>query len=71
MQATRRGFSAGLVAALGLTACGGGGGGVTRAPAEAQFPAVPNPAFDAWVASFRPRAVAAGLPEAMWAICPA
>ena len=64
MQATRRGFSAGLVAALGLTACGGGGGGVTRAPAEAQFPAVPNPAFDAWVASFRPRAVAAGIPEA-------
>ena len=64
MVATRRGFSAGLVAALGLAACGGGGGGASRAPAEAQFPPAPNPAFDAWVASFRPRAVAAGIPEA-------
>jgi membrane-bound lytic murein transglycosylase B len=64
MWATRRVFTLGL-GAWGLAACGGGGGsaGVTRAPAEAQFPPAPNPAFDAWVAAFRPRAVAAGIPE--------
>jgi lytic murein transglycosylase len=62
MQATRRVFTLGL-GAWGLAACSGGGGGAARPVAEAQFPPAPNPAFDAWVAAFRPRAVAAGIPE--------
>ncbi len=62
MRATRREFALGL-AALTLAGCGGGGAPASRV-AEAQFPAVPNPAWDAWVAAFRPRALAAGIPEA-------
>lgn len=62
MRVTRREFAVGL-AALTLAGCGGGAAPAARV-AEAQFPAVPNPAFDAWVAGFRPRAVAAGIPEA-------
>ena len=61
MRATRREFACGL-AALTLAACGGGAAPASRV-AEAQFPPAPNPAFDAWVAAFRPRAVAAGIPD--------
>jgi lytic murein transglycosylase len=67
MRTTRRGFATGILAlgAMGgLAACGGGGGSIAQGVPEAQFPAVPNPAFDAWVAGFRPRAAAAGIPEA-------
>jgi len=63
METTRRVFTLGL-GACGLAACGGGGGATAARPvAEAQFPPAPNPAFDAWVAAFRPRAAAAGIPE--------
>jgi lytic murein transglycosylase len=69
MGTTRRNFGAGLAALLALAACGGGGGGgAARGVAEASFPPAPNPAFDAWVAAFRPRAVAAGIPEATVAV---
>ena len=66
MQTTRRNFGAGMATLLALAACGGGGGmggGTARRAPEATFPPAPNPAFDAWVAAFRPRAVAAGIPE--------
>jgi membrane-bound lytic murein transglycosylase B len=55
MQSTRRNFSLGL-AALGLSACvgGGGRGGFTAAP-QADMPMVADAGFDAWVANFRPR----------------
>jgi len=50
------------LAALGLSA-GGGTSTSTRAP-RSSFRAVPNPAFDAWILAFRPRARAAGISEA-------
>ena len=58
-----------VISALGalmLSACGAGvapramGGSRPRA-AEAQFPAVPNAGFDAWVAGFRGRAAGQGI----------
>jgi membrane-bound lytic murein transglycosylase B len=61
MQSTRRNFSLGL-AALGLSACvgGGGRGGFTAAP-QADMPMVADAGFDAWVANFRPRALSKGV----------
>ncbi|ULB11468.1 lytic murein transglycosylase [Cereibacter azotoformans] len=58
MQATRRMMMLGLLAA-GLAGCGGGMG-LSPAP-EPAMRAVPNPAWDAWVAGFRPRALGAGI----------
>jgi lytic murein transglycosylase len=61
MQATRRAILIGI-SALGLSACvGGGGGGGGSVSAEPVMRAVPNPGYDAWVASFKPRAVARGI----------
>ncbi|TRD16639.1 lytic murein transglycosylase [Palleronia caenipelagi] len=60
MKLSRRAAILGL-GAVGLTACGGGGGGVTRAVAQESMPSVPNPGWDAWVANFRPRALNAGV----------
>src|SRR5687768_9959710 len=52
-------------AALALSSCGGGTrGGQAEAQSVNQFVTVPNPAYDAWVASFLPRARAAGVPDA-------
>ena len=65
---SRRHVLAGL-AALGLSACGGVGlgqvtglGGGTGGARVNEFVATPNPDWDAWVASFKPRAVASGIP---------
>ena len=53
----------GLIAA-GLSACvgGGGRGSVGAAQAETVMRPVPNAGFDAWVAGFRARAAARGIP---------
>ncbi len=58
MTITRRVVTLTSLAAL-LSACVGGGGGAS-APA-AQFRAVPNAGYDAWVAGFRTRAAARGI----------
>ncbi|PRY21169.1 lytic murein transglycosylase [Aliiruegeria haliotis] len=63
MQVNRRIFVAGL-AATGLTACSGGGGGANAQATATRMKAVPNPAFDAWVASFKGRAAASGISQA-------
>ncbi len=64
MQITRRSFSSLSVAAL-LSACVGGGTvGRGGAVSEAQFLAMPNPAFDAWVEGFKSRATAKGISDA-------
>ncbi len=60
MQATRRTFTFG-VAALTLSACSGGVGSTPTRVAEPELEAVPNPAYDAWVAAFIPRAAAQGI----------
>lgn len=65
---TRRAFSAGLGLAA-LSGCVGGGGGaqtLAPRPAEAALPMAPNPAFDAWVAGFRARALARGVSAATY-----
>lgn len=58
MNLDRRGVALGLGALL-LSACGGGPVAVSRA--EPAMRAVPNPAFDAWVAAFKGRAAARGI----------
>ena len=60
---TRRVTVMGLIAA-GLSACvgGGGRGPVGAAQAETVMRPVPNAGFDAWVAGFRARAAARGIP---------
>jgi membrane-bound lytic murein transglycosylase B len=61
---SRRNVLMGL-AALGLSACGGTGlGQGAGGPRVNEFAAVPDPGWDAWVASFLPRARAAGIPDA-------
>ncbi|AZB57131.1 lytic murein transglycosylase [Cereibacter sphaeroides] len=60
MQATRRAVMLGLLA-TGLAGCGGGFGIGSGAAPEPAMRAVPNPAWDAWVAGFRPRALGAGI----------
>ena len=62
MQATRRAVLFGITATA-LTACAGGGAGTGFAPRapEPTMRAVPNAAYDAWVASFRGRAAASGI----------
>lgn len=67
MSATRRNFTFGL-AALGLSACVGGGsssslGSFSAAPTPGMSP-VPNAGYDAWVANFRARALAKGISDA-------
>jgi lytic murein transglycosylase len=67
MSITRRHFGLGL-AALGLSACaggatsGGGGSSETGALPPDLLPA-PNAGYDAWVASFRSRALSQGISE--------
>ncbi len=62
MQAARRAVLMGGVA-WGLSACVGSGGASGPAPAVAAAPrAVPNTGFDAWIAGFRGRAAARGIP---------
>ena len=52
------------MAAVGLSACvGGGGGPVGVAVAETAPRAVPNAGFDAWVEGYRGRAAARGIPR--------
>lgn len=60
MQLTRWAVTLGLSASV-LSACSG----VSVAPraAEQQLQAVANPAFDDWVAAFRPRAAAGGISQ--------
>jgi lytic murein transglycosylase len=62
MRTTRRAVTLGI-AAVGLAACTGGPGAppASRAAPEPAMIPVPNPAFDAWVAGFRPRAEAQGI----------
>lgn len=60
MYISRRLFLSG-VSALSLSACAGGGVPMTRASAPVVMRAQANPAFDAWKASFRGRAIAAGI----------
>ncbi|GAB1480518.1 lytic murein transglycosylase [Paracoccaceae bacterium] len=55
----RRAILGGMGLAL-LSACVGGGGGGAPVPAQT-WRAVPNPGFDAWVASFRDRAAGRGI----------
>jgi membrane-bound lytic murein transglycosylase B len=64
MRVTRRAVLWGSMA-VGLSACvgGGGRGPVGAAQAETVMRAVPNAGFDAWVAGFRGRAAARGIPE--------
>ncbi len=67
MQATRRVFSIGAMAAL-LSACSGRTGGGFSAAAAPRAPdpvmmAVPNAGWDAWVASFRGRAASRGISQ--------
>jgi peptidoglycan lytic transglycosylase B len=68
MKITRRHFALGF-AACGLAACGNTaalpvGGRTGAAGAAADFRAVPNAGYDAWVAAFRARAGGYGLSEA-------
>jgi len=58
---TRRHFIA-LSGAFTLQACSTGGG-VSTSNAETTMRAVPNPAFDAWVAGFKTRAVSKGISD--------
>ncbi|MEH6775685.1 MAG: lytic murein transglycosylase [Cereibacter changlensis] len=60
MQATRRAVLFGI-SATALAACSGGGSGFAPRPAEPAMRAVPNAAYDAWVAGFRGRAAASGI----------
>ncbi len=62
MHVSRRSVLGGIAAAA-LTGCSGGAGSVGNASSAATR-AVPNPAFDAWVASFRQRAAAGGISQA-------
>ncbi len=60
----RRTFGLGLIA-LGLSACGGTPArfNASSTAREAAFPALPNPAFDAWVAGFKTRAAGQGISQ--------
>jgi lytic murein transglycosylase len=58
---TRRAFALG-VAAFGLSGCVEGGGAGPVARAEPAMRPVPNAGWDAWVAAFRSRAAARGIP---------
>ncbi len=62
MEISRRTVFLGLTAALVSGCAGGGGSNVSRSSA-ASVRAVPNPAFDAWVASFKGRAAAQGVSQ--------
>ncbi len=64
MRLTRRQVGLGL-GALGLAACGGPPS-LAPAPAEEVMRAAPNPAWDAWVAAFRPRALSRGVSASTW-----
>ncbi|SPJ26447.1 lytic murein transglycosylase [Palleronia abyssalis] len=59
MILTRRTTLLGLIAG-GLQACAGGPAAVSVSR-ETTMPTAPNPAYDAWVANFRPRAMAQGI----------
>ena len=68
MDHSRRAFTLGLTA-LGLSACGAGGGGGALGPtANAGLPAdlrpQRNPGYDAWVAAFKARAGNSGISQA-------
>ena len=68
MQVSRRAVSLGLMAA-GLSGCVGGGGGgsagrvVGQSIAEPGMTPVANAGYDDWVAGFKPRATAKGIPQ--------
>ncbi len=62
MEFSRRTMALTMATAL-VAACSGGGGGFSRAP-DTTARAVPNPAFDAWVAGFKGRAAANGISQA-------
>ncbi|RYH11523.1 lytic murein transglycosylase [Tropicimonas sp. IMCC6043] len=62
MILSRRTAFLGMSAAL-LSACNSSGSAVSRA-APTRVRAVPNPAFDAWVVAFKPRAAANGISQA-------
>lgn len=60
MRATRRTVALGLVT-LALSACVAGGTGGGGRASEPEMRPVPNAGYDAWVAAFRPRALANGI----------
>ncbi|MFD0981201.1 lytic murein transglycosylase [Tropicimonas aquimaris] len=62
MQISRRTISLSLLATF-VSACSGGGVSSSR-DTSSSMPAVPNPAFDSWVAGFRQRAAAGGISQA-------
>ncbi|MCU0803062.1 MAG: lytic murein transglycosylase [Rhodobacteraceae bacterium] len=64
MQVTRRVFTSGLVATT-LAGCIGGGGArvVGQSIAEPGMTPVPDAGYDAWVAGFKSRAAAKGIPQ--------
>ena len=65
MQVSRRVFSLGLAAA-GLSACVGGGGGarvVGQSITEPGMTPVANAGYDGWVSAFTSRAAAKGIPQ--------
>ena len=66
MAITRRVFGSGLVA-VALAGCSGGAATTVASTRPAGLPAdlrpVPNPAYDAWVASFRSRAAGQGISQ--------
>jgi membrane-bound lytic murein transglycosylase B len=65
MMTTRRTVLLGI-ATLAVSACvQGGGGAVAQGPGPGMTP-VPNAGYDAWVASFRPRAVSRGVSGATY-----
>ncbi|PRY95021.1 lytic murein transglycosylase [Hasllibacter halocynthiae] len=54
-----------VLSGLALAGCGGGGVPASAPPAaQARFVAVPNAGWDAWVAAYRDRAAARGIPAA-------
>jgi lytic murein transglycosylase len=66
MQTTRRSLVLGLGALMLTAACvEGGGSPLASAPQPGMTP-VPNAGYDAWVAAFRPRALAQGIAPATY-----
>ncbi len=63
MTLSRRGFI--IAGAAGLVAACGAPGAAPVAAQQTTFRAVPNPAFDAWLAGFRTRAAARGISDAV------
>jgi lytic murein transglycosylase len=66
MQTTRRSLVLGLGALMFTAACVEGGGSPLAAAPQPGMTPVPNAGYDAWVAAFRPRALAQGITPATY-----